>query len=111
MPAEIVTCHFCADWFSSFVVPSSRGGNSYRVHFQQGFGAVCECKAYEYSKDKTCKHVRYVMEHACLWNEQWYSGGDRTLRPEPDSLVGYPIISGATCPQCGGPVCPVRIAV
>lgn len=111
MPAEIVTGRFCADYFSVFDVPGSKGAMWHVV--MNGTEASCDCPAFRYFKgdpwDRTCKHITYVWDHACLWNEQWCDGKADDL--EPAESTGYPRIPGATCPACGGPVCPVKIAV
>lgn len=112
MSAEIVTGRFCADYFSSFEVPGSRG-NTYVVTLG-GTAADCTCPAYKFFRgpeyDRTCKHIAYVWEHACLWNEQWCDGKEDDLSPVAGSLT-YDTIPGEVCPHCGGPVCPVKIAV
>lgn len=114
MPAEEAIGLFCADYFSDFLVPSSKPGKTYRVSLGGISSVHCSCPAFEYWKgpemDRTCKHIAYVWEHACLWNEQWCEGKAGDLRPIPDSC-DYRTVPGETCPVCGGPVCPVRIAV
>jgi len=117
MPAQVVSLRFCAQWFMTFEAPSrSSPGAHHVVRFVRGEGARCTCKAFEASSRrrsthdlKECRHVGEVMRRACLWNEQWYAGGDRTLAPVASSL-GQPTVAGDSCPECGGPVCLVRVA-
>lgn len=103
---------FCADYFAAFMVPGSRG-NLYRVELYGGEGpATCECPAFKFHKgeiyDRTCKHIEYVWQNACLYNPQWHDGGPRKIKPmeylDEARLYGE-------CPCCGGPMVPVRIAV
>lgn len=111
MPAEIVTGRFCANYFSLFKVPGSKPGVTYTVCLD---GGTCTCLAYQYFRgeehDRTCKHVTLVFRSVCTWNEQWGEGRENLFQPVPDSR-NYPVIPGETCPGCGGPVCPVKIAV
>ncbi len=95
---------FCAQWFMLFYVQGT-AKDPYVVFFERGQGPHCTCLAFEHSREKikTCKHVVRVMTHACLWNELWYSGGDRTLQPVPRTCR-VRTANGYECPQCGGPV-------
>ena len=106
MPAEITTGRFCADYFSSFRMMGD-SGIIYTVAVD-----YCSCPAFQYApeEDKTCKHTMRLFKIGCFWNEQWYDGGERLIKPEEGSCT-YPIWEGEQCPNCGGPVCPVRIAV
>jgi len=99
---------FCAQWFMTFHAPSSSSpGAFHTVTFIRGEGGHCTCKAYEHwvprnpGDIRECKHIRYVMQHACLANEQWYSGGDRTLQPVPDTCTEH-ANTEEPCPACGG---------
>ena len=113
MSAEVVTGFFCADYFSDFLVPGSKPGTSHRVSLG-GLSAHCSCPAFQFFRgpemERTCKHIAYVWEHACLWNEQWCEGKADDLDPVAGSC-DYPTVQGESCPHCGGPVCPVKIAV
>jgi hypothetical protein len=125
MSAQVVIGRFCAQWFMSFNVQGS-AKEPYVVHFEEGHGPHCTCKAFEHGKRdetgfKSCKHIEHVMKHACLWNEQWNDGGDRTLSPIPGSCTTSVVErrswrlglgSGRhKCPKCGGPIIYRQIAV
>lgn len=126
MPARVLIGRFCAQWFMSFYVQGS-AKEPYVVHFEQGHGPHCTCKAFEHGKRdetgfKSCKHIERVMKHACLWNEQWHVGGDCTLQPVPDSCTAAVVVDRRVlaswcgscdymCPKCGGPIVYKRIAV
>lgn len=117
MPAEIVTGRFCASWFSDFYVPSSSSQAIYKVSMGGTSHVHCTCPAFRHFRgaeyDRTCKHIAEVFAGACLWNEQWRSGpesGEITCWPIEGSC-DYQMVPGESCPTCGGPVCPVKIAV
>ena len=114
MPADIQTGFFCADYFSDFHVPGSKPGVVYTVSLDGTSGVNCTCPAFQFFKgdpsERTCKHVAYVWQHACLWNEQWCDGKADDLDPVPGSCH-YQTVPDEACPKCGGPVCPVKIAV
>lgn len=108
MPAEIISAAFCADYWSTFKVESSKKGAFYEVTMNGGEGtAHCTCPAYKHSRDRDCKHIAYVFKHGCFWNPQWYEGGDRTVRP----VACHGSTIEEECPGCGGPMIAVRIAV
>jgi hypothetical protein len=109
MPAEIITSAFCADYDAIFHVPGSKPGTHWTVQ-TDGLQIYCDCPAYKFAPEanKHCKHADYVFAHACLWNPQWYDGGDRTIRP---THVTTRTLASGSCPRCGGPVIPMRIAV
>lgn len=120
MPADVASLRFCAQWFQHFLVQSdSQPGVSHTVSFARGAGASCTCKAYKHAarrrRDPTdiveCKHIRRVMREACLWNEQWYEGGARTMAPATPQVSGATPVAGHACPQCGGPVVRVLCGV
>lgn len=59
------------------------------------YGFTCECKAFEFHPSKECKHIKEVKDLRCGWNaEMAPTFNDHT-----------------TCPHCGGPVRPFRVAV
>jgi len=62
-------------------------------------GWQCECKAYKYRGH--CKHIDSVKSQRCGWNAFL----EPTCEPEKDQ-DGKPI-----CPECGGPVRPMKVAV
>lgn len=107
MPAEITTGEYCASWFATYKVEGSKG-DVYTVSLSGGEGPVhCTCPAFRYRDD--CKHIKHVLDHACLWNCQWHDGNEEvTLRPE--AITVDPITRSA-CANCGGPLVPVRIAI
>lgn len=94
----------CAQWFMSFTVGGSTPGVTYSVTFEWGVGPRCTCPAFEHANiaPRTCKHVRCVLEHACLWSEH-YAGGDRIITPDADSLRTAPRLNDM-CPRCAGRV-------
>lgn len=114
MPAEEAIGLFCADYFSDFEVLGSKPGVKYVVSLGGTTFAHCSCPAFAFFKgpeqDRTCKHIAYVWEHACLWNEQWCEGKKADLKPVAGTC-DYRTVPEEKCPHCGGPVCPVRIAV
>jgi hypothetical protein len=107
---------FCAQWCMTFLVQSdSDAAVKYRVQFDRGLGPSCTCPAFRKSRGyrhgiRECKHVLRVMQHACLWNEQWYSGGDNTLAPMEGSCTAE-TSTDQRCPRCAGPVISVTSAV
>lgn len=105
----IATVRVCATvrYFQTEVVGST--GTVYRVHWgllpeprQEAEGALygwqCECKAYKFRG--TCKHILEVRDHRCAWNS------DCELTECARDRDG-----ASCCPECGGPVIPVRVAV
>lgn len=105
------TCESNESWFTN--VQGSRPGTSHTVSWErlygkearaQGaqFGYRCTCVGFDYRK--TCSHVTQVAAasaHHCRWN----AALDPGLPPDRDDQ-GNPV-----CPDCGGPVVPVRVAV
>jgi len=116
MPAQLQSLRFCAQWFMTFHVKSSSSDTTYVVTFVRGEGGHCTCKAYEHFRPKShtdireCKHIRHVMKHACMWNEQWYNGGDKTLQPV-DGTCTMRADPSQPCARCGGPTVGVTCAV
>lgn len=112
MPAEVVTGRFCASWFASYDIPSSKPGKSYRCSLSGTHGPYCPCKSFEFSPldSRNCRHIEQIHREACLWNVQWHEGNNPILlRPVAyDSSYEIP---NDTCPNCGGPVIAVKIAV
>lgn len=109
MPAEIVTGEFCASYYGTYFVPGSKG-ETYAV-VMSGTGAHCTCKAFQFSgESRSCKHIERVYAEACMWNCQWHDGNAPVMR-KPDEVHAPHVIPNETCPNCGGPVVPVRIAV
>lgn len=110
MPAEIVPGEFCSTWYATYRVPSDSDPSvTYRVILNGAEAQPsCTCKAFHYHGG--CKHIKFVMDHACLWNCQWYDGNPPLDRISPDAHHLDAIV-GAECPNCGGPLISVRIAV
>lgn len=113
MPAEIVTGSFCADYWGVFRVQSDSDPNNFYIVTMNGGEGVahCTCKAYEYSGvERHCKHIHYVFKNGCFWNCQWHEGNKKVnIRPIRNDLGN--IIPKEKCPNCGGPVVAVKIAV
>lgn len=115
MSYDIEAAVFCADYLGVFMVPASNGKDKYTVTLSgpEG-GAHCDCMAFKYFKgpadERTCKHIKQVWDEACLWNPQWHEGGPDTIDPVAHVDVSR-FVPGQSCPECGGPVFPVRIAV
>lgn len=112
MGIDIIPAVFCADYWSTFDVPGSKG-KVWQVDWVGGEGpAYCNCPAFKYSKEtpQTCKHLDEVFKKGCFWNPQWCDGNTKEMRPRPDSCSRSTVI-GEKCPHCGGPVVAVRIAV
>jgi hypothetical protein len=115
MSAEIVTAGFCPQYFSQFRVLSNQNDTYYSVTLNGTGPAFCTCKAYEFAKmyDKTCKHIKRVWEHGCLYNPQWKDAGPNDL-----DKVGVEIVATDTrnsypknCPGCHEEMIAVKIAV
>ena len=80
---------------------SSNGLSEYRVTFGPVYGATryqhdweCECKGFQ--TQKTCRHVAEAKQKRCGWN--------RYLEP-------YPMPEDRKCPDCGGALDFVRVAI
>ncbi len=113
MPAEITSGRFCGSWFATYHVTGSKGAN-YVVTLNGGESwPHCTCPAFQYAdpNDKSCKHVRYVMDKACLWNCQWHDGNKRLGLLRPVEVWSRNVIPRDRCPNCGGKVVAVMIAV
>lgn len=113
MPAEIVTGSFCASWFAAYDVPSSKPGKFYRCTLNGAESQpYCPCKSFEFSPldGRNCKHIEKLHREACLWNVQWHPG-NRPVLLRPVAWDERSVIPGEACPNCGGPVIAVRIAV
>ena len=112
MPAEITTGLFCASTYGDYVVASSTTGLDYVVTLGGLSGAYCDCAAYKYAKEtyKSCKHIEAVYLGSCQWNCQW-NDGHNPITHRPFRFDNRSVVHGETCPNCGGPVVSVRIAV
>lgn len=51
-------------------------------------GWTCTCKAFQFSKDRRCKHIRAVEDEFCGWDQN--EDGQKPVDNK--------------CPKCGGPV-------
>lgn len=110
----IETATICPQHCATFEVSGSKG-NVYKVSFDD-YGRTCDCPAYKHSKgevyDKTCKHIKSVEAHGCLYHAQGADPGPNDLAAAGITLVavyGTHIEDG--CPGCGEPMIPIRIAV
>ena len=114
MGYEIVTGEFCASYYASYTVPGSKPDTEWHVSHDGILPPHCDCPAFMYYKgdpwDRTCKHINYVWNHACMWNCQWHEG-NKEITVKPDSIDEGNVIKGSSCPNCGGPVVAVKIAV
>jgi hypothetical protein len=108
MPAEVVVMYDCASNFATYEVPGS-SGNTYDVTLGGETYAHCPCTGFGFRKD--CSHVKYVWDHACLYNPQWHDGKENPdlVPKEYERTVGFN--EKVRCPACGGPSVAVRRAV
>lgn len=59
------------------------------------YGWHCSCKAFVFSKNKTCKHIEKVKHLRCGWNEELSAISEFIEK----------------CPDCGGPVEYIKVGV
>ena len=102
----------CPQHTATFEVPGSTG--SYRVSLGSD-GAHCVCRAFQYCKvedesDRTCKHVRLVRAHGCLYDPQGGEPGPNDLPDHGVKIVSQGGGYGEPCPGCGADMEPVRVA-
>ena len=89
-------------------VRSSDGRKTYTVAWKrlserlQGclYGWTCTCKHFEIRKTN-CKHIDSVMHERCGWNEEM----------DPTTTPLRTLDTDPCCPDCGGPVTAMRVAV
>ena len=112
MSCSIEVMEDCASAFGIYDVPGSRPGTTWRVELHGETYAHCSCPAFTYFKgdamDRTCKHIRWVFDHACLGNQQW-----REAKENPEARpVGLTCdaFTGNRC-LCGERLVAVRRAV
>jgi len=118
MPTQVETVGFCDQYYGTWTVPSDRQADvTYAVTLAgPRLAPFCTCPAFRYSGEpgsQTCKHIRRIWEHACLYNPQWHDPG-----PNDYAELGIALTPSAlertypgTCPGCGGRLVAVRIAV
>lgn len=72
---------------------------AFKVGAQHGW--QCDCKGYRFRG--TCRHIREVKasEARCGWNAEM----------EPSAEPGGSVDNDPVCPECGGPVRAIRVAV
>lgn len=117
--ATVATEGTCASWYSTFEIPSFNPKTPEAKYTVYMFGptrtGVCTCKAFRFSGPKrTCKHVDYINDHACLWSNDWRPEGFALYNP---TFRMYPVAdtialpSSASyiqelkmCPSCHGEV-------
>lgn len=58
---------------------------------------VCDCPGFRYRRE--CRHLKVADTLRCKWGEDAFSGSPS--QPNADG----------SCPDCGGPTVPVRVAV
>ena len=115
MPPQIITVGFCPQYFATFEVAGSKGA-VYTVTTHGGEApSECTCQAFHFSgAESTCKHVKMVWDHGCLWNPQWKDAGANDLAKFGIKLIEIDrpnIIRDERCPGCGDDMIAVRIAV
>lgn len=104
------TCETNLFWETQ--VRSSRGGGEYTVRWEEldpplaekigaMYGWTCTCEGFRFRA--TCKHVEGIEQSGqrCGWNQSL----EPTLQCERDEE------DEPMCPECGGPVTPMRVAV
>ena len=104
---------FCPQFTGTFEVPGSAG--SYRVSLGPD-GAHCGCRAFQYCKvedefDRTCKHVKLVRAHGCLYDPQGCDPGPNDLEAYGIEILPHDGDYGEPCPGCGGEMIALRVAV
>ena len=101
----------CPQYQAEFEVPGSTG--TYRVSLSLD-GPYCGCKAYQYCKDefdRTCKHIKLVRAHGCLYDPQGREPGPNDLSTQGIEIVSQEGGYGEPCPGCSADMVPVRVAV
>lgn len=123
LASRSVTGRFCASFFGQYRIESSSGNRPY-YPVVNGPGAVpyCPCKAFEFSplERRNCKHLDRINLEACFWNEtssnypEAPSYGhylDKHITLRPVAIDERTVITGDSCPNCGGPVCSFTVAI
>jgi hypothetical protein len=87
------TCPSNIGW--STKIKSSSGDNFYNVYFANG-DYTCNCKAYLYSKNNFCKHIKEADEKRC--------------KGLSDAFANM-IYEDEFCPDCGEKTVPFEILV
>lgn len=107
MPDLTIECHsWCKSNESwSRKVKGSKGATYTVVYGRMPRGAdyeygySCDCKAFEFGGGKPCRHIKEVQGERCTWNFEACMGSSAE-RP-----------ADGKCPQCGGELSGIRIAV
>lgn len=110
MPIDVVVMEFCADYWSQFEVPTSRGTDEWIVTWDgPSVAAHCTCPAYKFSGARaSCKHIDRTFLEGCFYNPQVGIGGAANLRPV---RVPTNVVPGGECPKCKGPTVAVQVGV
>jgi len=101
----------CPQYSATFEVPGSSG--TYRVSLGPD-GAYCPCRSYQYCKDeydRTCKHIKLVRSHGCLYDPQGREPGPNDLQAQGIKILSQGAGYGESCPGCGEEMQPIRVAV
>ena len=108
MGVDIVRMEDCASNYGVYKVPGSKG-QTYEVSLHGSEDAPhCTCMAFAFSQGQSCKHVKAVLDGACLYNPQWHDAKENpAFRP---AGYTYDKFSGSKC-ECGGPMVVVLRAV
>lgn len=91
------TCVSNTNWICEV---KSRSGSTYMVRYEfrergpHQFDYTCTCLAFKFGKGKRCKHIESVSANRCGWN------GTLDIVEHVDE-----------CPDCGGPVESLEVAV
>lgn len=83
-------------------------GDIYTVRWERDFRPnaptqyryTCPCRGFKFGKGKECSHIRDHKDERCAWNQEMEPGAIPAVKD------GEPC-----CPECGGPVEVIRVAV
>jgi hypothetical protein len=106
----IETAWMCASNFYWMTHVTGSKGDTYKVWWGRlpeacamdvgaSHGWQCECKGFKFRG--TCKHIASVKDQRCGWNAHM----------EPTMECDHDANGGPCCPECGGRVRSIRVAV
>lgn len=98
MDTTVMRC--CSSFWGKFEVPASSIKNHLYIVAIWGNEdtAECTCLSFKHSKGQPCKHIRYVMNKGCFWDEQSGTSGPAELKPFETYLQND---ASEPCPNCG----------